>query len=147
MSGTSLDGIDVAIIDIAGSGFKAKINVLTSHSVPYPKKIREALLAVSNANTLTGDISRLNFLLGELYAEALEETAERADIPLDTIKLIGCHGQTIFHEGQGCSVLGKEGSEHFSDWRVERYQRADRHRRDLELSASATWPPAERAPR
>ena len=108
MSGTSLDGIDVAIIDITGSGFKAKINVLTSHSVPYPKKIREALLAVSNANAITGDISRLNFLLGELYVEALEETAERAEIPLTTIKLIGCHGQTIFHEGQGSQFLGKK---------------------------------------
>jgi anhydro-N-acetylmuramic acid kinase len=108
MSGTSLDGIDVAIIDITGSGFKAKINVLTSHSVPYPKKIREALLAVSNTNALTGDISRLNFLLGELYVEALEETAERADIPLNTVKLIGCHGQTIFHEGQGAQFLGKK---------------------------------------
>jgi anhydro-N-acetylmuramic acid kinase len=108
MSGTSLDGIDVAIIDITGSGFRAKINVLTSHSVPYPRKIREALLAMSNTNAYTGDISRLNFLLGELYAEALEETAERAQIPLDTIKLIGCHGQTIFHEGQGTQYLGKK---------------------------------------
>lgn len=108
MSGTSLDGIDVAIIDITGSGFKAKINVLTSHSVPYPKKIREALLSVSNAHAHTGEISRLNFLLGELYAEALEETAERADIPLNTIKLIGCHGQTIYHEGQGSQYLGKK---------------------------------------
>lgn len=108
MSGTSLDGIDVAIIDITGSGFRAKINVLTSHSVPYPRKIREALLAVSNANTFTGDISRLNFLLGELYVEALEETAERGQIPLDSIKLIGCHGQTIFHEGQGSQYLGKK---------------------------------------
>lgn len=108
MSGTSLDGIDVAIIDISGSGFKAKINVLTSHSVPYPRKIREALMAVSNTNAFTGDISRLNFLLGELYAEALEETAERGEIPLETIKLIGCHGQTIFHEGQGAQYLGKK---------------------------------------
>ena len=107
MSGTSLDGIDVAIIDITGSGFKAKINVLTSHSVPYPRQIREALLTVSNTSAQTGDISRLNFLLGELYAEALEETAERAQIPLSTIKLIGCHGQTIFHEGQGSQYLGK----------------------------------------
>jgi anhydro-N-acetylmuramic acid kinase len=40
MSGTSLDGIDVAVIDITGSGYKAKINVLASHSVPYPKKVR-----------------------------------------------------------------------------------------------------------
>jgi len=107
MSGTSLDGIDVAIIDITGSGFKAKINVLTSHSVPYPRNVREALLAISNPSTQAGDISRLNFLLGELYAEALEETAERGEIPLDSIKLIGCHGQTIFHEGQGCQYLGK----------------------------------------
>jgi anhydro-N-acetylmuramic acid kinase len=108
MSGTSLDGIDVAIIDMTGSGFKAKINVLTSHSVPYPKSVRDALFAMSNSNAHTGDISRLNFLLGELYAEALEETAERASIPLQTIKLIGCHGQTIFHEGQGCQYLGKK---------------------------------------
>lgn len=107
MSGTSLDGIDVAIVDITGSGFKAKINVVASHSVPYPKKVREALLAVSNTSAFTGDISRLNFMLGELYAEALEETAERAEIPLDSIKLIGCHGQTIFHEGQGGQYLGK----------------------------------------
>jgi anhydro-N-acetylmuramic acid kinase len=108
MSGTSLDGVDVAIVDITGSGYKAKINVLTSHSVPYPRKVREALLAVSNANTLTGDISRLNFVLGELYAEALEETAERAQIPMSSIKLVGCHGQTIFHEGQGSQFLGKK---------------------------------------
>ena len=113
MSGTSLDGIDVAIVDITGSGFKAKINVLTSHSVPYPRRIREALLAMSNMSAFTGDISRLNFLLGELYAEALEETAERAEIPLNSIKLIGCHGQTIFHEGQGSQYMGKKVSSTF----------------------------------
>ncbi len=108
MSGTSLDGIDVAIIDITGSGFKAKVNVLASHSVPYPKKVREALLGMSNTAAQTGDISRLNFLLGELYAEAVEETAERGEIPVASIKLIGCHGQTIFHEGQGAQYLGKK---------------------------------------
>lgn len=113
MSGTSLDGIDVAIIDISGSGYKAKINVLTSHSVPYPRKIREALLSVSSATAFSGDISRLNFLLGELYTEALQETAERANIPVDSIKLIGCHGQTIFHEGQGAQYLGKKVSSTF----------------------------------
>jgi anhydro-N-acetylmuramic acid kinase len=108
MSGTSLDGIDVAVIDITGSGYRAKINVLASHSVPYPKKVRQALLSVSDATTQTGDISRLNFLLGELYAEAIEETAERSGIALNSIKLIGCHGQTIFHEGQAAQYLGKK---------------------------------------
>jgi anhydro-N-acetylmuramic acid kinase len=108
MSGTSLDGIDVAIVDITGSGFKAKINVLTSHSIPYPRRVREALLGISNANTHTSEISRLNFLLGELYAEAVEETAERGNIPLSSIKLIGCHGQTIYHDGSGSPYLGKK---------------------------------------
>lgn len=70
-------------------------------------------MAVSNANAFSGDISRLNFLLGELYTEALQETAERADIPIDSIKLIGCHGQTIFHEGQGAQYLGKKVSSTF----------------------------------
>src|ERR1700745_3592944 len=108
MSGTSLDGIDVAIIDITGSGFKAKINVFTSHSIPYPRKVREALLGISNANTHTSDISRLNFLLGELYAEAVEETADRGCMPLSSIKLIGANGQTSYHEGLGSPYLGKK---------------------------------------
>ena len=58
MSGTSLDGIDVAIIDMTGSGFKAKINVLTSHSVPYPKNVREALFAISNCSIRRRPTSR-----------------------------------------------------------------------------------------
>jgi anhydro-N-acetylmuramic acid kinase len=96
MSGTSLDGIDVAIVDIGGhTGAKT----LVFCSIPYPRRVREALLGVSNADTHTASISRLNFLLGELYAEAVEETCRRGGIPLGSVGLIGCHGQTIFHEG------------------------------------------------
>jgi anhydro-N-acetylmuramic acid kinase len=96
MSGTSLDGIDVAIVDIGGlPGAKTR----AFHSVPYPRRVREALLGVSNADTHTANIARLNFLLGELYADALEQTCRRCGIPLASIGLIGCHGQTIFHEG------------------------------------------------
>lgn len=96
MSGTSLDGIDVAIVDIGGhTGAKT----IAFRSIPYPKRVREALLAVSNADTHTSAIARLNFLLGELYAEAVEETCRRSEIPLGSVGLIGCHGQTIFHEG------------------------------------------------
>jgi anhydro-N-acetylmuramic acid kinase len=96
MSGTSLDGIDVAIVDI---GTRAGATPLAFHSTPYPIRVREALLAVSNANTHTATISRLNFLLGELYAKAVIETCRRSRVALDSIGLIGCHGQTIFHEG------------------------------------------------
>jgi anhydro-N-acetylmuramic acid kinase len=59
---------------------------------------------VSNAATHTVTIARLNFLLGELFAEALGSTG----VPLGTIKLIGSHGQTIFHEGEPVEFLGRK---------------------------------------
>ena len=102
MSGTSLDGIDVAVIDIRNKKLSSK----AFHSTPYPKAVREALLSVSNNITHTATISRLNFLLGALYAEAIHETCRRKRIPIDTIDLIGLHGQTIFHEGQPVEYLG-----------------------------------------
>src|SRR5215472_5447349 len=86
MSGTSLDGIDVAVVELPA------IRTLKFYSVRYPAAIRARLLAVSNANTHTAEISRLNFELGELYARAVKRAGR--------IDLIGCHGQTIYHEGR-----------------------------------------------
>ncbi|HYL59702.1 MAG TPA: anhydro-N-acetylmuramic acid kinase [Candidatus Acidoferrales bacterium] len=102
MSGTSLDGIDVAIVDIRASRGGLAIRPLAFRSMPYPKPIREALLGVSNAMTHTATISRLNFLLGELYAEAIRKTAWRRKLDL-----IGMHGQTIFHEGAPVEYLNR----------------------------------------
>jgi len=98
MSGTSLDGIDVAIVDIRGK----RIRPLGFSSTPYPKAVREALLGVSNAMTHTATIARLHFLLGELYAEAVKAASRR-----HKIELIGMHGQTIFHEGAAVEYLGR----------------------------------------
>lgn len=103
MSGTSLDGIDVAIVDIRGL---RRISTAAFNSVPYPKPVRDALLGVSNANTHTSAISRLNFALGELYARAVLDTCRRKGIPLASLELIGCHGQTIYHEGEPAPFLG-----------------------------------------
>jgi anhydro-N-acetylmuramic acid kinase len=102
MSGTSLDGIDVAIVDI----HKKKVSPVAFHSIPYPKQVRETLLSVSNNITHTATIARLNFLLGALYADAIHETCRRRRIPLKSIDLCGMHGQTIFHEGQPVEYLG-----------------------------------------
>src|SRR3954453_3572331 len=85
MSGTSLDGIDVAIVELP------KVRTLKFLSTPYPAKIRERLLAVSNAVTPPSEISRLNYEIAELYAKAVLRTGK--------VDLIGCHGQTIYHEG------------------------------------------------
>jgi anhydro-N-acetylmuramic acid kinase len=103
MSGTSLDGIDVAIVDIRGK----KIEPIAFHTVPYPKTVRQAILGVSNTLTHTSAIARLHFLLGELYAEAVRDTCRRRRIPLHSISLCGMHGQTIFHEGAPVNYLGR----------------------------------------
>lgn len=101
MSGTSLDGIDVAVVDVKGRRF----DVVGFRSFPYPAAVRKRLLGISNCETHTAEISRLNFLLPELYAKAVR----RCGVPLDTIELIGCHGQTIFHE-QGNTLQIGDGS-------------------------------------
>ena len=88
MSGTSLDGIDVAVVEIRGR----RIETIGFQSVPYPEATRSALLSELNA----ARISRLNFQLGELYARAVRNALKR----FGTVQLIGCHGQTIFHEGR-----------------------------------------------
>jgi anhydro-N-acetylmuramic acid kinase len=99
ISGTSVDGIDVAVVEIA-----ERIQVIATATVPYPPEVREAILSVSNTTAHTGTIARLNFLLGELFAEALRTTG----VPLETIGLIGSHGQTIFHEGEPVEFLGRK---------------------------------------
>jgi len=95
MSGTSADGIDVAVVDIGAS-----IEVVATRTVPYPAEVRSAILSATDVAT----VSRLNFLLGGLFAEALERTP----VPLESIELIGSHGQTIFHEGQPMEFLGRK---------------------------------------
>jgi anhydro-N-acetylmuramic acid kinase len=99
ISGTSVDGIDVAVVDIGET-----IGMVAWKTIPYPLEVRDAILSVSNAATHTATIARLNFLLGELFAEALQKTG----VPLETIELIGSHGQTIFHEGEPTEFLGRK---------------------------------------
>ena len=92
MSGTSLDGITIAAIDRNGKRW----SLLEYSTLPYPKKLRERILAVSNAEAHTGEIAKLNFDLGEQYAKAVQKLKSKP-------QLIGCHGQTIFH-GPGCTL-------------------------------------------
>jgi len=96
MSGTSLDGIDVAIVEIQGR----RVTSIGFQSTAYSEATRRAILAVSNTTTTTRAISRLNFQLGELYARAVQRACRR----YGPVALIGCHGQTIYHEG-GANTL------------------------------------------
>ena len=92
MSGTSLDGIDVAIVEMR----ERQLETIGFTATPYSAKVRAAILAVSNTQTTTAAISRLNFALGELYARAILDAVKR----FGKVDLIGCHGQTVYHEGR-----------------------------------------------
>lgn len=96
MSGTSLDGIDVAIVEIRARRFQ----VLAFRTFPYPKRLREALL---NLNSVP-ELARMSFLLGELYAEAVLKTSRDSGVRPG---LIACHGQTVYHQGRPAAFLGR----------------------------------------
>ena len=103
MSGTSADGINVALVRISDS----KTFKLLGHSeYPYPKDVRLVVLAAMNAKSASvADLARLNFLLGELYAEAVIAAQRRFQIKAE---LVGCHGQTIYHQGDPAPFLGRK---------------------------------------
>ena len=67
MSGTSLDGIDVAVIDIAGRAPRKRISVVALHHVPYSRSVRTAVLAVTNTVAHIANVSRLHTLPGRRF--------------------------------------------------------------------------------
>jgi anhydro-N-acetylmuramic acid kinase len=106
MSGTSADGIDVAIVRLMGRGFQSRFQLLSHKHFAYPTAVRRAVLAAMNAQRISvADLARLNFVLGELYAEAVTEAAKEAGTK---IELVGCHGQTLYHQGAAEKFLGRE---------------------------------------
>jgi anhydro-N-acetylmuramic acid kinase len=112
MSGTSADGIDVALVRITEPQPRAPRSLLKTHllnfaAFPYPPAVREALLGLANgASTSTREISQLNFRLGELFADAVLRACRKFRILPRRISLIGSHGQTVYHQGVRTPFLG-----------------------------------------
>jgi anhydro-N-acetylmuramic acid kinase len=106
MSGTSADGIDVALVRLRarGDGYP-KLDLLAHEAFPYPMPLRKAVLAAMNAqSTSTAELARLNWRLGLAYSEAIRLTLKRHPVKLD---LIGCHGQTLYHQAVPQAYAGK----------------------------------------
>lgn len=105
MSGTSADGIDIALVRIQGRGFRSRLKLLARSHTAYSQQVRRAVLAAMNAGAASvADLSRLNFLLGELYADAVLKAQRDAHLQCE---LIGCHGQTLYHQGSAELFLGR----------------------------------------
>jgi anhydro-N-acetylmuramic acid kinase len=107
MSGTSADGINVALVRLSARGRGRPRHTLLAHEeYPFPAPIRRAILGMMNAELArVADLARLNFLLGELYAEAVAKTARKHRVKID---LVGCHGQTLYHQGVAERFLGRK---------------------------------------
>jgi anhydro-N-acetylmuramic acid kinase len=98
MSGTSVDGVDVAVVDIT----KQKVNLLAFDLFPYPNPLRKEILNLCNPELARlENICHYNFVLGEVFADAIIKLCSQSDIPLDSIDLVGSHGQTIYHNPRG----------------------------------------------
>ena len=98
MSGTSADGIDAALVEIWGHGLSTQIKLIAFDGFPFEEELRSRIFSLFDPETSRVDeICQMNFLLGEQFAEAALSLAERSTISIDTVDLIGCHGQTIHH--------------------------------------------------
>jgi anhydro-N-acetylmuramic acid kinase len=122
MSGTSADGIDVAVVRIALSHPNRKnknairmghphlaqptLTLLAHEAFPFPAALRRAVLAAMDAKaTSAAELARLNWRLGLAYAEAVKETAHKHKTKLD---LVGCHGQTLYHQPRAQAYAGRK---------------------------------------
>jgi anhydro-N-acetylmuramic acid kinase len=105
MSGTSADGVDVAICRISpASEAIARVKVLAHRAMPYPSTLRRAVLSAMDAKSMSvRELARLNWRLGEVYAEAVEEAARESGV---RPQLVACHGQTLYHQGVASKYLG-----------------------------------------
>lgn len=114
MAGTSLDGVDAALVRVAGPATAPHVHLLKFVSIPYSPGVRRRLLRITAGHTVpAGEISQLNFLLGALFAGATIEVCRKAGTTPGTLDGIGSHGQTIFHQGTTTVEAGHKVSSTF----------------------------------
>lgn len=108
MSGTSVDGVSLALADIWGSYKGLRWRLLAYKTYPYPRELREEIFRLFSPQGSSSEaVCLMNFVLGEFYGAAvnrfLEETGYRG-----TVDLVASHGQTIWHIPAPRRVAGIE---------------------------------------
>jgi anhydro-N-acetylmuramic acid kinase len=98
MSGTSVDGIDAAIVEITGAPPNLAAKLLSFTFIPYDEGQRAQIFALFQPHTGTVDrICQMNFAIGEWFAAAALRAIQEAGLTPHDVDLIGSHGQTIYH--------------------------------------------------
>jgi anhydro-N-acetylmuramic acid kinase len=101
MSGTSCDGVDLALIEITGAGPQTAFDLKTIYHQPYTRQQKMGILSLLESTHITlTDISQVNFYLAKVWADAIKNMLKNEKIDMSTIDLIGSHGQTFYHHPQ-----------------------------------------------
>jgi anhydro-N-acetylmuramic acid kinase len=99
ISGTSADGIDAALVRIIGAGADARLELVLANSAPYPADVRNELLSLyDQPHDAIARLCSVNFIVGELFADAALALCEKADIAPSDLHVVGSHGQTVWHQ-------------------------------------------------
>ncbi len=136
MSGTSVDGVDAALVEISGGEEAPQVKLLAFQNTPFPPAVREGIFTLFRPEAATVDkVGAMNVLLGEIYAQAALEVIRKAGLTPGEVDLIGSHGQTIWHApvaeeywgrparytvqiGEGAVIAQRTGLVTVSDFRV-----------------------------
>jgi anhydro-N-acetylmuramic acid kinase len=118
ISGTSVDGIDAALVDISGTDLDLKIELLAGETYPYPAELRERILAVCAGESISmAELAELDDAIALAFAQA----AQNIQNGHKPASLIGSHGQTVYHRppgkwgmGNGEWGMGKKTTPHSS---------------------------------
>ncbi|MCL1949274.1 MAG: anhydro-N-acetylmuramic acid kinase, partial [Turicibacter sp.] len=99
MSGTSLDGIDAALVDIQGNGRQSQVRLVDFLTLPFtPAEVDEIMACMDLGQSNVARICSLNFSLGYKFAEAAKAVLARNGISAREVLAIGSHGQTLYHQ-------------------------------------------------
>src|SRR5207237_8041269 len=88
MSGTSGDGVDAALVDIAGRGRSLKARTVAAHTLPYPRSLQQRILSASVSGTVA-EVCHLNALLGDWLANAALQAVRQAKLQPNDVALVG----------------------------------------------------------
>lgn len=105
MSGTSLDGIDAALVEIEGAGLDTKVNLLAFNTYEIPLETKKRIkIACLDQNSSTALICSLNFELGKLFSDAVGKILRQGQMTAEALDFVASHGQTIYHLPEGSDL-------------------------------------------